>query len=192
LSALPDSATEGISRIRLSLGREYLEETNDEESPTRDPFTGRISCERFPGVYCGPILGTYKLKHGVIDLHAYVFDPNRLPMPRVVCEFYLRLHALKTLVHEVAHYHDELNRTRRGRWLMDRKENNEWYAEKMEHQWTVEIVVPYLARTYSTQAEELRMWVNEKGGILLPLESFVRDCRTTEVDPIVQTTERVF
>jgi hypothetical protein len=40
----------------------------------------------------------------------------------------------------------------RRRWCSDRKENAKCYAEKMEHQWTEEMVLPNLQRAYPSEA----------------------------------------
>ena len=180
LSELPTAATEGITGIQLCLGKEFMDEQAEDGQPERDPITGRRSYEMFPGVHSGETLGTYWPPSGRISLYAYVYDPLRLPLPRVLCEAYLRLHAVKTLVHEVAHHHDDTQRVRRGRWLSDRKETFEWYAEKMEHQWTLEVVLPYLQRTYPKEIGFLRRWVAHRGGILPPPEFFVGDSRRTK------------
>lgn len=188
LSALPSTATEGIARLHLHLGKEYMDECGDEEESRRDPFTGRLSFELFPGVYGGDVLGTYSPQRGQISVYAYVYDAARLPLPRPLCEVYLRLHALKTLVHEVAHHHDDIRRVRRGRWLADRKANFEWYAEKMEHQWTQEVVLPYLQRAYPKETQALRRWVAHRGGLMLPLEFFAGDTRRTERNGLERLT----
>lgn len=180
LTALPEAATEGISRIQLLLGVEDMEESARDSYADRDPFTGRLSYTVFPGVYAGDWLGSYSPKTGRICIHAYVFDESRLPLPRPLCEVYLRLHALKTLVHEVAHHHDRIRRVSRGRWLSDREENFEAYAEKMEYEWTNEIVIPYLKRAYPKETKALRKWVAHRGGLMVPLEFFAGDCRKTQ------------
>jgi tetratricopeptide (TPR) repeat protein len=180
LGRLPPAAIDGLARIQLILGKEYIEECFREEYEDRDPFTGRLSTELFPGVYEGPCFGTYACRRGSIAIHAHVYDPKNLPMPRSICEFYLRLRALTTFVHEVAHHHDEIQRVQRGRWLADRKENVEWYAERMEYQWTREFVLPYLEQKYPEAANELLNWVERQGGVRLPLEFFAGDHRTTE------------
>lgn len=186
LALLPSAACEGIASIRLCLGREYMEERADDDDDERDPFTGRKSFEIFPRVYAGDVLGTYSFKVGRIAIYAFVFDPAKLPLSAPLCTFYLRLHALKTFVHEVAHHHDEVCRKARGRWRADREENSEWYAEKMEYEWTHEIVLPYLERTYPKEARALRRWVAHRGGLLLPLAFFAGDCRTTERNGMVR------
>lgn len=180
LGLLPSGATEGITRIRLNLGAKDIEKfRKDPCDRDRDPYTNRLSIKLLPGVYSGDVLGFYQPKQGAIALHSYVYDPSRVSLPLPICEIYLKLHALKTFVHEVAHHHDDTQRVARGRWLSDRKENFEWYAEKMEHQWTKEIVVPYLEKTYPNQVSALRKWVKLRGGLLLPLDFFAGDHRST-------------
>jgi len=195
LSAFPESARRGISRIQLSLGKAYMDERADEFGDKRDPFTKRVSSEVFPGVYCGHILGSFTIKSGLVSVYAFVYDSTRIPLPLPLCEFYLRLHALKTLVHEIAHHHDQVARIARGRWLADRKQNVEWYAEKMEHQWTNDIILPYLERTYHREALALRNWVARRGGLRVGLDFFAGDSRRTErsgLERLVFTTSSAF
>jgi len=155
LSALPEAAVEGISRIQLGLGKAYHEESRRGKEDQADPFTGRRSGEVFPGVYSGMILGVYQPRNAVIHLHAFVFDPKELPFEADLVCLYLRLHALATLVHEVAHHHDSRERVGRGRWIFDRYENVEGYAEKMEYFWSREVVLAYLQRTYESKTSNL-------------------------------------
>jgi tetratricopeptide (TPR) repeat protein len=180
LAVLPSAATAGIARIQLAQGKQYMDERADDAGENCDPFTRRPSCEVFPGVFGGKVVGTYDGRSGIIWIYAYVYDPARLPLPRTLCEFYLRLHALKTLVHEVAHHHDHVARLARGRRRSDRRPANEWYAEKMEHTWTRTLVLPYLQRTYPKEARALRKWVAHRGGLLVGLEFFAGDARRTE------------
>lgn len=186
LEALPAEAVEGIDEVRLMLGREYMLERDMAQEWRRDPFTGRPGGKMFPGVYGGSILGTFLSSRGRISIYAYVVDWGRVLAPRVVVELYLRLHALKTLVHEVAHFHDQVARVSRGRWLADRRENNEWYAEKMEHEWTEGIVLPVLHRLYSRECRLFRAWVRQRGGAELPIDFFGGDFRRTRRDGLTR------
>ena len=179
LKALPPAAVDGISEIQLCLAKQYLEEQKD-IGDERDPHTGRLSVEIIPGIYSGEVLGTYHLKTKVISLHAEVYNSAHVPLPIPICQLFLRLRALNTLVHEIAHHHDKMCRVHRGRWLADRKENLEAYAEKMEYAWTHSVVIPYLQRQYPKETQAFRKWVAHRGGIMLPLEFFAGDSRSTE------------
>src|SRR5262249_25767415 len=86
------------------------------------------------------------------------------------------------------HHHDHTNRVRRGRWLADRKENVEWYAEKMEHDWTQQMVVPYLAKTYPAEVQALLDFVEHQGGVRLPLGFFAGDSRSTLRNGLIRFT----
>lgn len=186
LEALPAAAVEGIDEVRLVLGREYMLERDMAQEWRRDPFTGRPGSKMFPGVYGGSILGMFLSSRGLISIYAYVVDWARVLAPRVVVELYLRLHALKTLVHEIAHFHDHTARVSRGRWLADRRENNEWYAEKMEHEWTEEIVLTILHRLYPRECRLFRAWVRQRGGAELPIDFFAGDFRRTRRDGLTK------
>jgi tetratricopeptide (TPR) repeat protein len=65
---------------------------------------------------------------------------------------------------------------------MDRKENSEMYAEKMEHSWTQEIVLRYLMQTYPEDAAGLCDFVAHHGGFVRPLNFFAGDPRVTRRD----------
>jgi len=162
-----------------------MQKWRDEESEP-DPHTGRMGSEWFSGVYCGPYFGLFRPASGLISVYAYVWDKARCPLPQDICELYLRLHALQTLVHEVAHHHDECQRQARGRWLKLRKENIEMYAERMEYEWTRSFVLPYLESTYPRAVRRLRAWVSWHGGIRQPFEFFAGDPRTTCRDGMIR------
>jgi hypothetical protein len=179
LALLPPSAVEGVHSIRMLLGKEMADRHDGRVDVERDPFTGRLSAERMPGVYAGACLGVYLPKSGKIELYASVYDPSQLVIPLAVCEIYLKVQVLRTLVHEVAHHHDHRNRVRRGRWLADRKNNVEYYAENTEYEWTRQFVVPYVQKAYPTEVAALLDFVENRGGIRLPFEDFAGDPRTT-------------
>jgi tetratricopeptide (TPR) repeat protein len=187
LEALPESARLGIHRIQLSLGKRSMDERAD--LGPRDPHTGRLCYELFSGVFSGPILGTFWTDSGLVSLYAYVYDRRKIPMSVELCELYLRLRALKTFVHEIAHHHDHIHRRARGRWRADRPQALELYAEKMEHEWTRTIVLPYLQRRYPRDVAELIDWVEYHGGLRVDLDFFAGDSRKTERGYILLLTD---
>jgi tetratricopeptide (TPR) repeat protein len=189
LSKLPDAARDGISRIQLSLGKASQEKvlrSRPDEEHICDPITGRAGAKLFRGVYCGWFLGTFMPTSGLISVYAFVVDTAQAPLPPAALNIYLKLHALKTFVHEVAHHHDQTCRVRRGRWLADRKENVENYAERMEYRWTREIVVPYLEKTYQAETETLLAWIEHHGGLRVPLVFLAGDPRRTERNGLIR------
>jgi hypothetical protein len=195
LNKIPEGARLGISRIRLSLGKAHIDGATDDPEGKRDPFTKRLGDEFLPGVFCGEILGSFSGQSGLISVYAFVYDRGRVAIPLPLCEFYLRLHALKTLVHEIAHHHDLMARTARGRWRSDRRTTAEMYAEKMEHEWTQNIVLPYLRRAYAEDASALQEWVAHKGGLRVGLDFFAGDTRRTMrngLERLVLTTSSGF
>lgn len=179
LNDLPEGARLGIDRIQLSLGKSYMDENDDLTLP-RDPYTGRLSYEVFSGVFSGPLVGTFWDDSGLVSVYAYVYDPKKIPMPARLCELYLRLRALKTFVHEIAHRHDHVHRTARGRRRADRLQTVEWYVGKMEHEWTQTIVLPYLQQTYADDVAELIKWVENHGVLRTDLDFLFGDSRHTE------------
>lgn len=174
LERLPGAAVEGITEIRLELGVAEMEGVHARFEGEPDPYTGRFGSLYFPGVYTGPLLGTYAPYSGRVTVFAHVMDPAALTMPRPVAEFFLKLQAFRTLLHEVAHFHDYAARLGRGRWLCDRTANKERYAETMEERWTNEEAVPYLEKHYARECRAFRAWVRPRGGRggLLALDPF--------------------
>ncbi len=101
---LPQGLLDGISEIRLELGREACEKWGDdceEEDDVRDPLYGRRGMEFLPGIHA-------------ITLHAYVGD--ELMANRLGFWTFLKLNMLFTFVHELAHHDDHMRRTGAGRW----------------------------------------------------------------------------
>ncbi|MEI6715880.1 MAG: hypothetical protein WCO60_19185 [Verrucomicrobiota bacterium] len=189
LQALPRAATDGLSRIQLLLGDEYIEKRSDlsseERAESRDPFTGRLGVELLPGVYVGKVLGTYAPWSANIALHAYVYSAEsvrKLPLSESALMGYLRLHAMKTLIHECAHHHDNCVRVGRGRWLADQSDPAENYAERMEYEWTMEIGMEWLSVRYPQEMRSLTDWLEEFGGCRVPLFFFAGDPRVTGRD----------
>lgn len=176
LDRLPSSAGEGISRVQLSLGSEDQLESHEPDGYEEfDPYTGRLSLELFPGVYCGDdILGTYCPRSGLVSLYAYVCDWSQCPLPQEIGELLLKLRALNTLAHEAAHHHDWTARVSRGRWFPGSKTRREEYARRMENAWTAQIVVPYLKEAYPAQVEALLGLLRERIGLVCDWETLTQ------------------
>jgi hypothetical protein len=176
LRRLPRGVTDGLARVELRLGAETQEE-KDHGPDDRDPHVGRAGAERFPGAWCGWVLGRYRPDAAEIELYASVHDPAH-PL-RSVWEPLLRLDALSVLAHEVAHHHDHTCRKARGRWRASGHERVERYAEERQDVWTREIVIPYLRERYGDEIREVERWIERHGGIALPFEELFDDPRVT-------------
>jgi tetratricopeptide (TPR) repeat protein len=187
LRRLPPGVANGVTAIRLGLGLEHQrlargDDDDDDDEP--DPLTGRRpSLEILPGVHAGRVLGVYRPDRAEIYLCAYVYDAALAE--RRVKELYLKLRALATLVHEVAHHHDHTARVARGRWLADRTSQLEIYAERMEHAWTRAVVIPYLEEAHAEDVAFLRAWLARHGGADVPLPMLAEDPRLTRKDGLV-------
>jgi hypothetical protein len=176
LRRLPRGVTDGLARIDLRLGALTQEEKAD-STDLRDPHVGRLGAERFPGAWTGWVLGQYGPDTAEIELFACVFDPAH-PL-RSVWEPLMRLDALSTLAHEVAHHHDHTCRRARGRWRASGHDRVERYAQERQDVWTREIVIPYLRERYSDEIREVERWIERHGGISLPFEELFDDPRVT-------------
>jgi len=173
MALLPPGALDGVHQIVLEPGVEYLreqqEESDDPDGYESDPLTGRPGIEVLPGVYCGPVLGTYDLGTATIALYGYVYD--RAAMPDLeVRELYLRLCMLSTLLHELAHHVDRTTRVARGRWLCIPGDTAEKFAHQNEYAWTRQYAAPYLQQRYPEAARAFEEWTAHHGGVRIPFE----------------------
>jgi hypothetical protein len=170
MAALPQGSLDGLGGIDLTLGRYAEHERHDP-----DPFTGRRGWEFVPGMWRGAVLGTYNPHDGTIDLFAVVCDPAC--EVRELLEPYLRLVALGTFVHEVAHHEDDTRRVARGRWRADDRDKFEAHAQEREYEWTRSVVIPYLHARYPDEVERLLGWIKRNAGIRVSLEALAGDPR---------------
>jgi tetratricopeptide (TPR) repeat protein len=179
LRRLPPGVVDGIRAIRLGLGAELQGDGDEDGGGEPDPLTGRRpSLPLLPGVHSGRVLGEYRADRAEIYLCGYVYDAASLAERRIK-ELYLKLRALATLVHEVAHHHDHTARVARGRWLADDTEQLEIYAERMEHAWVQAVVIPYLDDAHAAEVAFLREWMLRHGGADVPLSVIADDPRLT-------------
>lgn len=178
IARLPAGALNGVPEVLLCLGEDHQEGA---EGAERDPFRGRAGFELLPGVWCGEVLGIYEHRSSRIQVFAYVAARERLPQP-AFSELYLKLRALSTFVHEVAHHQDRSLRVARGRWRMDDVTRVERYAESRQHTWLSEVVIPYLEEAYPEECAALERWLARYTGLELSLWDLAGDPRTTRLD----------
>jgi tetratricopeptide (TPR) repeat protein len=180
LELLPPGTLDGVSRVVLCLGAEYQRDLVEarREYGEPDPLLGRFGFASLPGVYVGVELGTYFPHDASIWLYAYVYQADVMP-ERDLRELYLRLLMLVTLLHEVAHHWDGSGCDLRGRWVDRPEAKSEWSARKRAYQWTQQLVIPYLEQRYPAAAQALVAWVDQHGGVALPLSGLVNQPEET-------------
>lgn len=169
IARLPAGLLDGVELIELSLGL-YASGRADAKPEQGDPLTARRGSELLPGVWSGRILGRYHVHRRRIAVFSFVVEaPVQAPW-RVL----LRLEALSTFVHEVAHHDDRVARVARGRWRADTEGAVESYAERREAQWVREVVVPWLEQAYPDEVAALLVWIRELCGRDLRLVDLVQ------------------
>ncbi len=191
MARLPPGAIDGLAGVRLRVGREaqldYARRRDGRPAPSeRDPLLGRYGRALWPGVYVGVCLGQYDPDTSVIDLYAYAVDPAAL-RPADAAKAYLRLGALSTFVHEVAHHVSHSLASRRGRWFAG-EAPDEIYAERYEHAWTRDVVAPYLERAYPDACRAFEAFVRAHACVGRPLAWFAGDPRKTRRGGRTRTT----
>src|SRR6478735_1223105 len=166
MERLPRATTDGLSGIELTLARD--EEVEDGDP---DPYTGRRSVEPVPGMWRTFLAGRHY--EGRIQLVGSVVEPEH-PLRDLIATN-LRLHALATLVHELAHYVDHMTRVSRGRWRADERRKLEDYADERQLAWPREVVIPYLEERYPDDVEALLGWIERNGGVRVSLATIAGD-----------------
>ena len=158
---LPPGSVDGLQTIRLMVARDP-----GEPSWPRDPFTGRHRLELLPGVYVAKAQGWYQRSSRTVCIHAVLCEVSAVA-PFVV---WLRLRALQTLLHELAHHFDATFRVGRSRWdLRDRAKGEAW-AERLGGQDNDMLARHYLRDHYPEECERLQSWFETALGVgLLPV-----------------------
>lgn len=175
IARLPRGTADGLRYITLSTGLEAQSEYEHYDVKTeedRDPYIGRVGHECWPGTFTGSILGQYFDATNDMYIYSYVYGPE-IPF-KPVAELYLRCHMLSSLVHELAHHHDLSDANRRGKWHLT-EEVRETFAVRRECDWTQNYVLPYVTQHYPSACQEFEDWVEEYGGIQVPLDQFFVD-----------------
>jgi len=109
---------------------------------------------RLMGVVASFVRGRYGERDRGIRL--YAFEEAAELDADTAC--FLRISALGTFVHEVAHHFDFMFRTTGDRWRMDDSEKTEAFAHARALAQLTELVVPYLVEAYPDDAETLAWW----------------------------------
>jgi len=186
LNMLPAGTVDGLTSIDLCLGKEH----QDIEENSPDPFTGRFGGELVGEIFSGECYGCYYPASGRIFVFNWVYAPDNKIAGLITP--YLKLYSLGTLMHEVAHHFDAVNRLNHPRWSVRDLSSKEMYAESMEYIWIQELVTEYLMQTYPNECKRLLDWVSEYGGIELTLADLAPECRSTTKGKGDGVSERSF
>lgn len=171
-SAIPMVITDDGGDVRYHASMEDLRAVMDRlPSGTLNGLAGiELRKPEQPGT-----VGDYDPWTGWIRIFGYVDDPSTLDRP--IRDMFLRLKMLNTLVHELGHHFDHATRTHRSWHVSD--EQAELQAESFSESWLRTCVFPYLEETYPEELGELRRWMREHGGVVIPLELLVGRPPTT-------------
>jgi hypothetical protein len=152
MDELPPGYLNGVTSVRFMDGEAYINDIEDVEGQVFDPTLRRKSIEIEPGIYAPIILGTYSERLGEIKIFAYTMDESVEITDGTVMN--LKMHMLLTLVHELAHNKDSVQRVARGRWRGDNIDKAEAYAYKLERVLFDSVVVPFVRRLHQEQKLE--------------------------------------
>jgi len=149
MDELPPGFLNGVSSVRFLDGEAYINDLEYVEGQVFDPTLKRKSIEIEPGIYAPIVLGTYNKRLGEIKVFAYAMDQSVQITDATVMR--LKMHMLLTLVHELAHNKDSVQRVARGRWRGDDTDKAEAYAYKLERVLFDSVVIPFVRRLYREQ-----------------------------------------
>lgn len=159
IGRLPPGSVDGLQTIRLRAARD-----RGEPSWPRDPFTARHRLELLPGVYASSVRGWYQRSSRTVCIHAFLCEVPAVA-PFVV---WLRLMALQTLLHELAHHFDGTFRVGRSRWdLRDRAKGEAW-AERLGGEGNDMLARHYFRDHYPEECGRLQSWFETALGVGLP------------------------
>jgi hypothetical protein len=149
LALLPRGVATGLNEIRIESGRRAIRGIVGPCLHGRIDLLGRAVYVVTHGVLAPVVLGVYETARQTIRLFGYA-RLSRKPLTRRQ-QIDLELHALTTLVHEVAHHHDRTYRMGGGRALSNYQVHAEAYALRIETRWVLEAVIPYLQRKHGDE-----------------------------------------
>ena len=148
LARLEAPELEGARSITLALGMRHQErrlaETEAEwvREVAYDPIFGRPSWRPTDGLYFPLVKGIYDGCTAAIELYGYVVTPEFELNP--MDEFGLKIHFVKTLLHEMAHHHQYRTAMLQGRMVSQLDERLEAKAEEISEAWFRGPVLPVL------------------------------------------------
>ena len=149
MDELPPGFLNGVSSVRFLDGEAYINAQESVEGQVFDSTLKRKCIEIEPGIYAPIVLGTYDKRLGAIEKFAYAMDESVPIFDGTVMR--LKMYMLRTLVHELAHNKDSVQRVARGRWRGDDTDKAEAYAYKLERVLFDSVVIPFVRRLYREQ-----------------------------------------
>lgn len=166
---LPPGSLDGLNAVELCLGGKARGGGNP--SAPRDPYTDSPGREILPGIYTGLDTGDYDKDRRTIRIFAYVHEVDAPGVLGIV----LKLTALLAFTQQAAHHFDHTFRAGGSRWRGDDRDKNESYAARVALAHAIDHVVPYLQERYAAECAALSAWMQEHGGVALPLLALIGD-----------------
>ncbi len=151
MDELPPGFLNGVSSVRFLDGEAYINAQESVEGQVFDSTLKRKSIEIEPGIYAPIVSGTYDRHSGAIQIFAYALDES-VEMNETT-EMALKMDMLVTLVHELSHNKDNVQRVARGLWRTDSTDKSEAYADKLTRVLFDSVVIPYVQRKYGPSSE---------------------------------------
>jgi ribosomal protein L20A (L18A) len=153
LNELPSSMTFNLKEIKLT--------HNDYEKN-----------EILPGIWSSNILGTAFIGRNKINLYGYKIERDKHSFIEPL-RFYLKVNAMGTLIHEIAHHYDfTLNYSRKGRYKDTKGLDEEEYAKHVERDFYINKISKYIEEKYTDKYMEFIKWMEDIGCLPLELKYF--------------------
>lgn len=127
---------------------------------------GLYAIELFAG---SPGAGSYVKESRTIRLSSHVKSKDAPDVLSIV----LKLRALVAFLREGARHFDTLFRVGGSRWRTDDVVKNDVYAARKAASDARRYVIPYLQERYESDCQALAQWMQQHGGVALPLALFL-------------------
>lgn len=153
INELPSSMTFNLKQIKL----------------THNEFEKN---EILPGIWSSTILGTAFIGKNKINLYGYEIKESSNPFIDQML-FYLKVNAMGTLIHELAHHYDfTLSYARKGRYRNTKELDIEEYAHHVERDFYLNEVCKYIEEKYYCENMKFKKWMVSIGCLPLELKYF--------------------
>ena len=128
--------------------------------------------EVFPGIWISTIRGTTFIGRNKINLYGYKIERGKHSFLESL-QFYLKVDAIGTLIHEIAHHYDfTLDYSRKGKYKDTKDLDDEEYAQFVVRDLYINKICKFIEEKYVSEYMAFIKWMEDIGCIPLELKYF--------------------
>ena len=131
-----------------------------------------VKKEIFPGIWLSNIRGTAFISRNEIKLYGYKIESDKHSFLEPLL-FYLKVNAIGTLVHEIAHHYDfSLDYSRKGRYKDTKELDEEEYADYVARDYYINKMCIFIEEKYDSEYKAFKNWMENIECLPLDLKYF--------------------